>query len=273
MQQIDLPSGPECWLLGDGWGPSRIDLVFDDLGPDELSQAMDSGMDAPEVPYNCLLVRTEDALLLVDTGLGAAQHPLGGTGGQIWAELERVGVTPADVDVVVISHGHLDHIGGLVKDGEPAFPRARYLIPEGEWDFWTSPSVLQGLSELVATPPREQLPPLEEAGVLERVSGDVEIVPGVRLIPAPGHTPAQVAVEVGTSDGLLYAVDAFLHPLQVEHPAWGRGMDLDADSPVATRHSLLELAREPGHAITASHWNLPKVVLSRAGRSEESLPK
>jgi glyoxylase-like metal-dependent hydrolase (beta-lactamase superfamily II) len=262
MQRIDLPSGPECWLLIDGWGPSRVDLVFDDFDPDELSRAMGAEKDAPEVPYNCLLVRTQDALVLVDTGLGAAQHPLGGKGGQIWAELERVGVTPADVDVVIISHGHLDHIGGLVKDGEPAFPRARYLIPEGEWDFWTSRSVLQGLSELVAIPPREQLPPLEAAGVLERASGYVEIVPDVRLIPAPGHTPAQVAVEVGTSDGLLYAVDAFLHPLQVEHPGWGRGMDLDADTAVATRRRLLEMAKARGHAIAASHWNFAKVAWS-----------
>jgi glyoxylase-like metal-dependent hydrolase (beta-lactamase superfamily II) len=246
--------GYECWLLSDGHGPSIVDFVFDDVDPGELERAMDSMSRAPDGPYNCLLVRAPDALVLVDTGLGTAEHPLGGEGGQLWAELQRVGFTPADVDLVVISHGHLDHIGGLIRNGKPSFPRARYLMSAGEWEFWTSPSALDGLSELVATPPRVQLPPLQAAGVLERFSDEIEIAADVRLVPAPGHTPAHVAVEVGGSGGLLYTVDAFLHPLQVAHPEWGRGMDLDADAAAATRHSLLERATERGHVIGASHW-------------------
>src|SRR5262249_7725653 len=107
-----------------------------------------------------------------------------------------------------------------------------------------------------SAPPREQLPPLEAAGVLERFSGEIEIAVDVRLVPAPGHTPGQVAVEVGAERGLLYTVDAFLHPLQVEYPAWGRGMDLDADTAVTTRHSLLERATERGHVLGASHWDV-----------------
>ena len=217
---------------------------------------MRSEPQAPDGPYNCLLIRAPDALVLVDTGLGTAKHPLGGEGGRLWAELERAGVAPADVDLVVISHGHLDHIGGLVRDGEPSFPRARYLMSAGEWDYWNSPSVLSELSELVARPPREQLSPLAAAGVLETFVDGLEVADDVRLILAPGHTPAHVAVEIGTSGGLLYAVDAFLHPLQVKRPGWGRGMDLDADSAVATRHSLLELAGERGHALGASHWDV-----------------
>lgn len=122
--------------------------------------------------------------------------------------------------------------------------------------------MLDGLSELVATPPREQLAALKAAGVLETSSGETEIAADVRLIPAPGHTPAHVAVEVGVSGGLVYAVDAFLHPLQVEHPAWGRGMDLDAEVAIATRHSLLERAAERGHVIGASHGDVV-VELSR----------
>jgi glyoxylase-like metal-dependent hydrolase (beta-lactamase superfamily II) len=246
----------ECWLLSDGRGPSIVGYIFDDVAPDELASEMSSQPRAPDAPYNCLLVRAPDALVLVDTGLGVAEHPLGGEGGRLWAELQRLGIAPEDVDLVVISHGHLDHIGGLVRNGKPSFPRARYLMSAGEWEYWTSPSVLGGLSELVAAPPREQLPPLEVAGVLHRFSDELEIAVDVRLVPAPGHTPAHVAVEIGRSGGLLYAVDAFLHPLQVDRPAWGRGMDLDADAAVATRHLLLELAIERGHAITASHWDI-----------------
>lgn len=268
MQPIKLPScQTECWLLSDGRGPSIVEVVFEDVDPDEFADALGSDPQAPDAPYNCLLVGAPGALVLVDTGLGAAEHPLGGAGGQLWGELERVGVAPADVDLVVISHGHLDHIGGLVDDGVPAFPRARYLISKGEWDFWTSPSILEGLSDLVATPPREQLPPLEAAGVLERISSETEIATDVRLIPAPGHTPAHMAVEVGASGGIVFAVDAFLHPLQVERPDWGRGMDIDADAAVATRHALLGRASERGHVIGASHWD---VILQRSRAADDT---
>jgi glyoxylase-like metal-dependent hydrolase (beta-lactamase superfamily II) len=245
--------GIECSVLHDGRGgiPSTL---FDDVPAEKLEAALGSTPLPTDAPYGCLLVRAKDATVLVDTGLGSAEHPFGGLGGDLRAELERAGVSPAAVDIVVISHGHVDHIGGLTHEGRPAFPRARYVIAAGEWRHWTSPEVLDGLPDLVATPAREQLPPLAEAGVVEQVSGEVEIAEGVRLVPAPGHTAAHLAVEVGASDGLLYAVDALLHPLHVDHPDWGRGADADPDQAVSTRRTLLERASERGHALAASHW-------------------
>jgi glyoxylase-like metal-dependent hydrolase (beta-lactamase superfamily II) len=257
VQAIKLPScSIECWLLSDGRGGFRPEVVFDELEAYELAALAPPGGWARDIPYNCLLIRAADALVLVDTGLGAAEHPFGGSGGGLWQELARVGVKPDDVDVVVVSHGHLDHIGGLTTGGEAAFPHARYIIAEGEWRFWTSSSVLEGLSELVAKPPQEQLPPLAAAGVLERIANEVEIADAVRVVPAPGHTPAHLAVEVGSSGGMVYAVDAFLHPLQVDRPDHGRGMDHDPDTAVTTRHALLARAVERNHLIAASHWDL-----------------
>jgi glyoxylase-like metal-dependent hydrolase (beta-lactamase superfamily II) len=257
VQAIKLPScSIECWLLSDGRGGFRPEVVFDDLEAPELAALAASGAWSRDVPYNCLLVRAPDALVLVDTGLGAAQHPFGGSGGGVWQELARVGVEPGEVDVVVVSHGHLDHIGGLTEGGEPAFPGARYVIAADEWRYWTSATVLNGLSELVATPAREQLPPLAAAGVLERIVDEVEVADSVRLVPAPGHTPAHLAVEVGSQGGMVFAVDAFLHPLQVERPECGRGMDNDPDTAVETRHALLARAVERNHLIAASHWDV-----------------
>jgi glyoxylase-like metal-dependent hydrolase (beta-lactamase superfamily II) len=246
--------GIECRILSDGRGGIPPTL-FDDVAPDELEAALGAAPQPRDAPYGCLLVQAEDATILVDTGLGSAEHPFGGSGGGLQDELRRAGVASADVDIVVISHGHLDHIGGLTRDGVPAFPRARYLIAEGEWRHWTSPAVLDGISELAATPARTHLPALAEAGVVEQVAGEVEIAEGVRLVPAPGHTAAHLAVEVGASNGLLYSVDALLHPLHVDHPDWGRAMDSDPAQAVATRRSLLERASARGHAIAASHWD------------------
>jgi glyoxylase-like metal-dependent hydrolase (beta-lactamase superfamily II) len=244
----------ECRILSDGKGGFPPTL-FDDVPADELAAATGSAPLPRDAPYGCLLIRAKDATVLVDTGLGSARHPFGGSGGGLWSELARAGLSADEVDIVVISHGHLDHIGGLTRDGRPAFPRARYLVAGDEWRHWTTPEVLDGLSELAAKPAREQLPPLAEAGVVDQVSGEVEVADGIRLIPAPGHTIGHLAVEVGTSGGLVYAADALLHPLHIDHPDWGRAMDSDPDEAVATRRSLLERASARGHAIAASHWD------------------
>src|SRR5215813_2554539 len=98
--------GIECSVLHDGGGGIPPTL-FDDVPAEEIAAALGATPKSADAPYGCLLVRAKDATVLVDTGLGSAQHPLGGTGGGLRDELERAGVTPPDVDIVVISHGHL----------------------------------------------------------------------------------------------------------------------------------------------------------------------
>ena len=256
MQRLDLPECSfECALLSDGRGVLPLEVVFDEREPDERAAVLGAAEGGQAGPYNSLLVRAPDTLLLVDTGLGDITHPWGGRGGELWAELDRAGVAPDDVNVVVISHGHLDHIAGLSRDGKPSFPQARYVIAEEEWAYWTDESVLAEKSETVATLAREQLPPLETAGVLDKVRGETEVADGVRVVPAPGHTAGHLAVEVGDSGGLLFVVDAFVHTLQLERPDWGHGLDIDPETAIASRRQLLARARDRGHVIAASHWD------------------
>ena len=153
-------------------------------------------------PYTCLLVETGRHTLLVDTGAGEYAS----TTGAIQARLEVAGIRPRDVDTVILTHAHPDHIGGAIdRVGRPAFPNARYVLSEIEWEFWTAARA--NLSHLrvpedaksgIHSMARRCLGPLRYQ--IEPVNRETEVVPGVTVIPAPGHTPGHLAVLIA-SDG------------------------------------------------------------------------
>jgi glyoxylase-like metal-dependent hydrolase (beta-lactamase superfamily II) len=131
----------ECLLLEDGAGGLPAEVLFANAPAGERDAALGERLEADGrvlSPYNCLLARTADEAVLVDTGIGSYEHPFGGTGGRLEERLRAAGIGPDDVDVVIITHGHLDHIGGLCRNGEPCFPQARHLVSWVEWELWNA---------------------------------------------------------------------------------------------------------------------------------------
>ncbi len=254
-----------CTVLSDGYVAYPAPWLFPNADPARLWHALESRRlptDRVLSPYACLLIETGRHVVLVDTGGG--NNSL--SSGAIVARLDVAGIRPRDVNTVVLTHAHPDHIGGAVDGrGLPLFPNARYILAEAEWDFWTaSRASLQPLripDELknrMAQTARRTLAALRMQ--VEPIVCETEILPGVRAIPAPGHTPGHLAVLL-SSEGhhLLNLGDAAVHPLHLQEPEWENGFDLAAAQATATRRALLQRAAAERMHVMAFHFPFPSV--------------
>jgi glyoxylase-like metal-dependent hydrolase (beta-lactamase superfamily II) len=173
--------------------------------------------------------------------------------GHLKESLSRTGFEESDIDVVILSHAHPDHIGGLaLEDGTARFPNARVLMSRKEYDFWYSEDVrsrlgsgsLYGSAELESLMSGwidRYLPVVRER--LEWLADEAEIVPGIAAVDTPGHTPGHLGVAISSgTESMLFAGDVLIMPSQVVHPDWTSMFDLDAQTLIATRRRLLDRA-------------------------------
>jgi glyoxylase-like metal-dependent hydrolase (beta-lactamase superfamily II) len=214
--------------------------------------------DALPITFTTLLVEIGGRRVLIDTGFGDSGPP--STGGTLRG-LAAAGVARDAIDTVLISHMHGDHIIGLrLKDGTLAYPKARILVQEREWAHWTDPQKQAAAPEAA----KAGFAAVERAigGDAERFARyawDEEVVPGIRAIAAPGHTPGHTAFEI-TSNGetLLVLSDVTNHPaLFVANPGWVAAFDADPDETLATRARLLGRAADERLRVAFFHAPFP----------------
>lgn len=252
----------ECWALCDGALPYPPNWFFSNAAPPDVEselRARQLPTDHVLSPYTCLLVRSAAECVLVDTGAGGLAP---GTG-QLPQKLQELGVSPQQVTTVVLTHGHPDHIGGVLDvAGKPAFPNARYVMSCVEHEFWAQGPSLDRLAlepfikDLMLSSAQRNLPPLEKQ--LELLAGEAEIAPGIRLLAAPGHTPGHMAVLISSGkEQMLHISDAVLHPVHLAHPDWRAVFDLDPEAAGNTRQKLLDWAAADRIPVLAYHFPYP----------------
>jgi glyoxylase-like metal-dependent hydrolase (beta-lactamase superfamily II) len=264
MQEVLDAGGIRCHVLVDGWRTVSPRFVFrgyeDELqGPFVRPYLTEEGKLVGR--FAALLIEAADGLTLVDAGLGGFAGEL--DAGHLHEELNQLGVRPWDIRSVVITHGHADHVGGLLGPrGEPVFADARHLIHRVEADFWASAEA-EALPDEAGRPALLALQALLQADLLDLISEDADAVAGVRAISAPGHTPGHLAVVI--NDALLWTGDALVSPLNAIHPEWVSAADMDGSVNEATRRVLLSRAADEGLTLAGSHLPIAGAIERRDG--------
>lgn len=215
--------------------------------------------------FQGFVLRSRGKTVLVDTCVGDCKPRRRALfDNRRWGWLERLaaaGLAPEDIDVVVCSHFHVDHVGWNTRlvDGrwEPTFPRARYLFAQAEWDYWWSEQGRPG-RERAGDYVQDSVLPVVEAGLVDFIEPDRVITDEVRCLPAPGHTPGLMCVDVRAGgERAVLASDVLHTPLQCRYPAWSTRFCVDPDRSRRTRLALLAEWADSGILVVPAHFPSP----------------
>ena len=241
-------------------GLPRGFFISDDM--DALNAELDAIAvtgDTVPAPVTAYLLQSDDRTILIDAGMGGIEI-LGPGFGRMASALAAMGVAPADVDTVLLTHAHPDHLGGLVGAGGPVFPSAEVIVGEVEHGFWSdagmraqAPEESRGLFDLATGV-------FEAYGDRLTLVGDgAEVAPGITFMLSPGHTPGHGLYMIDGGDRQLLMVADTLHSvdLHMANPDIGFGFDVDSPLAAQSRRRVLDMVTADKMLIAGSHVHFP----------------
>lgn len=273
----------EITVVTDGANTNKLaDNYINNVSRDEVNAALEADFLEPnEVThaYTPVVINTGKRLVAIDTGLGVGMFAKSkGQVGQYHRNLAAAGIDAKNIDAVVISHFHGDHINGLVDaEGKLAFPNAEIMVPEAEWQFWADDSNVG------------KVPPAAKGnfGNAKRVFGGIgknvtqykggqELAPGITAHSTHGHTPGHTShiVASGKESVLVQAdVTAGAASILLRHPDWSLMFDTIPDEAAKTRRKLYEMAVAERMLVQGYHFPFPSLGrIARAGDGYRYVP-
>ncbi len=267
-------------VISDGVLPITTSTLATNADSADLAAWLDDMFLPPDVvdwPLNVAVVRSGGRTILIDSGLGL-EFPDFPRAGQLAMRLEAAGITPESVTDVVLTHLHMDHVGGLLADGlrTRMRPDLRVHLASAEAEFWASPDfsrtvmpapipdVLRTTASRFLDVYRSRLQPFET---------EYEVAPGVRLVRTGGHTPGHSIVRLESrGERLTFAGDAVFQP-GFDNPEWQNGFEHDPEEATRVRIRLLEGLAASGELLVATHLSFPSVCrVAQAGDAFRFVP-
>ena len=274
---LDVTVLSDAAVMIDGPWP----IVGEDRPREEVERLMRDNLLPParfRPGFSPVLIDDGRTRTLIDTGNGAEGFVPRPAGGRLVEALKQAGYAPEDVDLVALTHGHVDHIGGLTEGGELVFPKARVAVGEVEHAFWSDAarmSAAEGSNELKSGKLyAKNFKALGDRA--EMIAPGREAAPGVTPIAAFGHTPGHLAFHVESSGKrLLIWGDCAHHEVaSLAHPEWSAFFDMDKETAKATRAKVYDMAAAERLPVLGYHASFPSLgFVTREGSGFRWIPE
>lgn len=266
----------EITVVNDGVSRMPITEGFvENASKDEVNAALAAAFlekDFYAGPYNPIVINTGSKLALVDTGTGEPAFAASkGLNGRLLLNLAAAGIDVKDIDTVIVSHYHGDHINGLIKaDGSLAFPNAEILVPAVEHKFWMDDGEMSRAKKPRVAAGFANVRRVMSGEVLKRVrtyEWDKEVITGVTAIGTPGHTPGHTSHVVASGSNAVYVQADVTHApfLFARNPGWHFMLDVDPAAAEATRRKVYDMLVAEKMLVQGFHYPFPA-----AGHVEKS---
>lgn len=206
----------------------------------------------------CFLLHSDGKTVLVDTGLGLKSYDLDALETGLLPDVFRAkGINPDDVDIVMITHLHRDHVGwNFTPDGDgwrPTFPKAKYCVPNADWRLFTRRAGMERFAYI-----QEQVIPLQELGLLELMDGEQTLTSELTALPTPGHTPGHTSLLISSKGekGIIMG-DASHVPAQAQETHWSPRADSKPEQSAETRRELMDRIEKDDALLISGHYPAP----------------
>jgi len=258
--------------LSDGTVPLDLAKLLSNTQPGEVEKLLSFNYlpTTVEESVNAYLVKTGDQLILVDAGTAGNFGP---TLGQLTKSLAKAGYTPDQIDAVLITHAHVDHVGGLMDGDKMVFPNATIYISKPEAEFWFGekskgniPESLKGFYQYA----NASVGPYLKAGKVKTFDYGHELFPGIMPLARPGHTPGHTFYQLTSKGEKLVFWGDVIHSAAIQFADPSVTIDYDVDTKVAaaTRKQALADAAKGGYWIASDHISFPGIGHVRADGSK-----
>ena len=196
--------------------------------------------------FGATFLHSQGKNILVDTGGGPPA-------GKLLKNLEDLGINQDEIDLVVLTHLHPDHVGWNALYDKPIFQSAKYIVSSTDLKYWKQENNSSNLPHIL-----KQVDPLIYSGVIEVIEDKHRITSELTVLSTPGHTPGHISLELNSKGKKGFVLGDVAHsPIQASYTDWSPSFDVDPDLARITRHEILNKLEKEGHLVSAGHFPEP----------------